>query len=187
MVSPEEMNSAINMIGDETAKEIGPAIEIISNNIFEKNMLPMDAMGLDHNTVESMYIQAVHFYNTAQYAESARAFHALLILQPAESKFYIGLGACHQMLGDYQNAITAYGAVGIYDPENPVPHYHASDCYAKQDLIAAAIAELEIAIELCGSQAQYAMMKDRSVLTIQSLKEKGKPMQGEQKPSVGAS
>ncbi len=174
MVNVDDMSEAINRIGTDASDELSPAIDTIVDNLVNKNMMPMDAIGMDHKTVEALYVQAVNFYNTAQYKEAARAFHALVVLDAIESKFHIGLGASYQMLGEYENALTVYGSIGIFDPENPVPHYHASDCYIKQDLIPAAIAEMQIAVELCGDQPQYAMMKDRCLVSIKSYQDKAK-------------
>ncbi len=171
MVDPKELDEALKMVADETSKELEPAVNAVVDNMLNKQMFPMDAMGMDHKIVEATYMQAVHLYNTAQYIESAKAFHALVLLHPAEVKFYIGLAASYHMVEEYDGALTIYGYIGVLDPESPVPHYHASDCYLKMDMTSPAIAELQIAMQLCGDQAQYAMIKDRCQITINALQE----------------
>lgn len=172
MASPDEYTDAMNMIGNETSDVLGPAVEKIVNNMVEKNMAPRDAIGIDPAHCEALYNQAYNAYNSGQYKEAARLFHLLQLADGLEPKFAIGLAACYQMLEEYKNALTLYATVTMVDPTDPIPHYHASDCYAKMELPSAAIAELEMAVQLCGSEPQYAVIKDRSLITIKSLQGK---------------
>jgi type III secretion system low calcium response chaperone LcrH/SycD len=186
MVNPDDLSEALKMMSEETGSSLGEAMKVIINDMSTNNTLPRDAIGIDSTTVEGLYAQAYHHYNSGRYKDAARLFVSLQLLDGMEPKYPLGLGACYQMLEEYQNAIITYSTVAISDPENPVPHYHASDCYVKQGLIPAAIAELQMTIELCGDQPQYAMMRDRARLTIKSLKEKGQSLDGAAPPSVEA-
>ncbi len=174
-MNPEDLTKAMYMMAGETAKELGPALQKVMANILEKDMLPKDAIGMDPRTLEATYAQAYHHYNSGQYPEAARLFQLLQLADGTEPKFGLGLAASLQMLEEYQNALIIYGLVELVDPENPIPHYHASDCYDKMQLTAAGIAELEIAIELCGTQPQYTLLKERAQLTIKSLQDKIAP------------
>ena len=172
MVSPDDITAALNMMANETAKDLVPALQKVMDNMIMKDMLPKDAMAMDPRTVEATYAQAYHHYNTGQFKEAARLFQFLVLIDATEPKFGLGLAACHQMLEEYQNALQFYGVVEIIDPENPIPHFHSSDCYEKMGLSGAAIAELEMTVELCGTQPHYSTMKERALLTIKSLQEK---------------
>jgi type III secretion system low calcium response chaperone LcrH/SycD len=184
MGSEDELYQAMKMIVDESRPDVEKAMEAIIKGVTEQNMLPRDAIGMDPATIEGLYSQAYQHYNTGHYKEAARLFHMLQLLDGVEPKYPIGLGACYHMMEDYGNAITVYGMVTIIDPENPVPHYHASDCYLKMQLSAAAVGELEMAVELCGDKPEFATMKSRAQLMIRSIQEKGTAGTGPQAPSM---
>lgn len=186
MTKSEDLAEAILSMASSTGDELGPAVESIMRDMTENNAIPREAMGIEGSTVEGLYTQAYHNYNAGRYKDAAKVFHLLQMLDGMEPNYPLGLGACYHMLEEYQNALAMYALVGVSDPENPIPHYHASDCYIKMDLIPAAIAELQIARGLCGAKAQYAKMRDRAAMTIKSLQEKGKAPEREGSPTIVA-
>ena len=175
----ETIQEVLGKLGEENSKDIAEAVGKISKNIFEKGMLPKDAMGLSDSMVEGIYGYAYRLYNSGKYRDAAHLFRILILLNPTESKYILGLAACQHMQQDYQNAIASYAFVGIIDPYNPLPHYHISDCYLKTNLIPMAKAELEQAIEKCGRQPQYALVRERAALMLESLNE-GKTLETSQ-------
>ncbi len=172
MVDVDELTAAILEMAGENAEEMQPAFDLIVKEIMG-GKLPKDAIGMDSRTLEGLYSQAYNHYNSGKYIEAARLFHTLQLLDGTEPKFQLGLAACYQMLEEYKNAILVFANLTLIDPETPVPHFHTSDCYLKMDLVPAAIAELEMTVELCGEQPQYEMMKERAMLRMEQLKEKG--------------
>jgi len=168
----ETIMEVLGKLGEENSKELAEAVEKISKNVFEKGMLPKDAMGLSDSMVEGIYGYAYRLYNSGKYRDASHLFRILILLNPTESKYILGMAACQHMQQDYKNAIATYAFIGLIDPYNPLPHYHVSDCYIKTGLIPMAKAELEQAIEKCGSQPQYALIKERAELMWESL-EKG--------------
>ena len=184
MVDANELQEAIKQMADTTGAQMGDALSSIIESITTNDTLPKDAIGLNDNAIEAIYAQAYHNYNAGKYSHAAHLFHMLHLLDATEPKYQLGLAACYQMLGEYENALLVYGFCQIIDPENPVPHYHASDCYLKQDLIPACIAELQMAVDRCGNEEQYRLLKERAILTIQHLKEHGKPPSDDQLPSI---
>ncbi len=179
----EAINEALDKLGEENSKEIAEAVGKISQNIFEKGMLPKDAMGLSDSMVEGIYGYAYRLYNSGKYKDASHLFRILIMLNPTESKYILGLAACQHMQQDYQNAIASYAFVGLIDPYNPLPHYHISDCYLKTNLPAMAQSELEQAVEKCGRKPQYALVKERAALMLESL-EQGKPIEGIPTPEM---
>lgn len=183
MVEDDELYQAMKTIVDESRPDVEQATQDLIMRI-KQGMVPREALAMDPATVEGLYGQAYQHYNTGHYQESARLFHMLQLLDPVESKFGIGLAACYQMMEDYGNAILTYNMVTIIDPENPVPHYHTSDCYLKMHVPAAAVGELEMAVELCGNKPEYATMKSRALLMIKSIQEKGEGGSNTEAPTM---
>ncbi len=181
----ETINEVLGKLGEENSKELAEALGKISSNIFEKGMLPKDAMGLTDSMIEGIYGYAYRLYNSGKYRDASHLFRILILLNSTESKYILGLAACQHMQRDYQNAISTYAFVGLVDPYNPLPHYHISDCYLKTGIIPMAQAELAQAIEKCGDQPQYVLVKERAVLMLESLSI-GRSMENAAKPEMAS-
>lgn len=182
------INEANAKLGEKLRPAAKQAVEGVMHNIFEQGMLPKDAMGISDMVMEGIYGHAYRMYNAGQYSDAQHIFRILVMLNPLESKYAMGSGACLHMMKEYKTAAAIYTITSSIDPKNPVPHYHASDCYLKMDLRGAAINELKTTIELCGTQPAYAIIRDRSKMMLERL-EKGEidgsdegVMQGLEKP-----
>ncbi len=92
------------------------------------------------------------------------------MLNAMEPKYTLGLAACFHMLKEYYNAIQTYTMSAALDPENPVPHYHSSDCFIQMKDYLSAMICLELAISKAGNKPEYAKMKERAQLSLESLK-----------------
>lgn len=182
----ETIMEVLGKLGEENSKDLADAVGKISKNVFEKGMLPKDAMGLSESMIEGIYAYAYRLYNSGKYRDASHLFRILILLNPTESKYILGLGACQHMQHDYQNAIASYAFIGLVDPYNPLPHYHISDCYLKTNLIPMAKAELQQAIEKCGQQPQYALIKERAALMLESLNN-GQIVENNSMPNVPSS
>lgn len=171
MVSREEMiNEACQKIGDDTSSDLKKAVKNVMTNVFDRGMLPKDAMGMSDSLVEGIYGHAYRLYNAGQYQEAQNLFRLLVMLNATEAKYILGSAACYHMTKDYANAAATYAIVSMADPNTPIPHYHAADCYLKMDLLGAAMNELESAVQLCGDKAPYALIRDRAQMMLERIK-----------------
>lgn len=154
----------------ENMDKLGSALSDLSDKIINQGMIPKDALGLSDAVVEGIYAQAYRLYNTGKYAEATHLFRMLVMLNATEAKYILGLAACFHMLKEYQNAVQTYSMCAMLDPENPIPHYHASDCYVQMKDNLSAIIALDLAVQRAGEKAEYSKIKERALLTIESLK-----------------
>lgn len=172
MGTKEEIDSAVTNLGDKYADEMKKTVNNLLANVFEKGVLPKDAMGLSDAMMEGIYGHAYRLYNSGRYREASQLFRLLILLNPLSSKYSLGLAACFHMLKEYDNAAQSYMMVSLVDPESPIPFYHASDCFIQLNLSDSAIIALEKAIELAGTKEQFSMIKERCLFTLESLKGK---------------
>lgn len=167
----EVVKETIDSLGVQASEDVKKAIEKLVTDVYEKGMLPKDAMGLSDEMIESMYNFAYRLYNTGKYEQASHIFRLLIMLNPVESRFMMGLAASYHMRKDYYNAATCYTICNILDPRDPLPHYHISDCYIETGNIEQALQELELCI-LCSEKFPvFDAIKDRAKLTIESLKD----------------
>jgi type III secretion system low calcium response chaperone LcrH/SycD len=136
----------------------------------QTGVIPKDKLGYSDEKIEALYGQAYRLYNTGKYQDAIQIFRMLIILNPPQGKYMLGLAACFHMLKDWENAIKVYTICSIVDSENPIPLFHASDCYIQMRDRASAIIALEMAIQRAKDKQEYQILKDRSLLTIASLK-----------------
>jgi len=176
-----QIQGATNMQGDQvrlikstaegaekSAKDVG--IDKAISRVLKGESTPKEAMGMTDAMIEAIYGQAYRLYNTGKYADASRLFRLLVMLVPIEPKFPLGLAASFHMMKDYRNAIQIYTFCSIADAQNPVPHYHAADCYMQLGDLAGAIVAMEMAAKRAGDKTEYKTLKDRALLTIESLK-----------------
>jgi type III secretion system low calcium response chaperone LcrH/SycD len=166
-----QIRKAAENIGTTLSKEKSKDFQNIAAKAVQQGVMPKDMLGLSDAMVEGIYGQAYRLYNTGKYKDASQLFRLLIMLNSTESKYAMGLAACFHMMKEYKNAVSTYALCGIIDPENPIPHYHASDCYLHlQDPVSALIA-LEMAVKRAGDKSEYSTLKDRAMLTISSLKQ----------------
>jgi type III secretion system low calcium response chaperone LcrH/SycD len=168
----ERIKEAIELAGTAVAPDISGQVAGVVQHVIETGAFPKEAMGFGPEKMEATYGQAYHLYNTGKYVEAIELFRLLTVLDPSDAKYALGLAACFHMRREYQNAVRAYLLAGILAPRNPIPQFHASDCYIQMNDLASAVLLLEMAVERAGSKAEYQVLKERALLTIESLKKK---------------
>jgi type III secretion system low calcium response chaperone LcrH/SycD len=159
-----------------TTQDKQPSIEGKANKESEaikemaKGTLPKDIIGLNDEMVEGIYGQAYRLYNNGKYDDAIELFRLLIMMNPVESKYVLGMAACLHMNKHYKGAVDMYALCAVLDPETPIPYYHSYDCYLHMKDKLAACISLEMTIKKAGNQTHYQTLKDRAVLTLEGLK-----------------
>ncbi len=166
-----EVKKAIEKVGEGLkGGDLAAQVAEITLSFLKTGVLPKEALGFNDAKVEAIYGQAYRLYNTGRYPEAIELFRLLIGLDSAEPRYTLGLAACFHMMKEYENAAKIYLVAAMLDPENPVPNFHASDCYIQMKDPASAVLFLEMAMDRAGSKPEYQVLKDRAKLTIESLK-----------------
>ena len=166
-----QIKKAAEQVGTVLNHDKKGEFQNIAAKAVQQGVMPKDMLGLSDAMIEGIYGQAYRLYNTGKYKDACQLFRLLIMLNSTEPKFAMGLAACFHMLKEYKNAVSSYAMCGVIDPENPIPHYHASDCYIHLKDPVSAIIALEMAIKRAGDKPEYHTIKDRAQLTINSLKQ----------------
>ncbi|MBA3721565.1 MAG: SycD/LcrH family type III secretion system chaperone [Parachlamydiaceae bacterium] len=151
-------------------KQFARSMKEVSDKLLKQGLPAKDAFGMSNQLLEGMYAQAYRLYNTGKYVEATHLFRLLILLDPIEAKYVLGLAACFHMLKEYKNAVQTYTMCAILDPKSPIPHYHSSDCFIQIKEYVSAMVCLELAIKKAGDQPEYAKMKERAILSLESIK-----------------
>ncbi len=81
--------------------------------------------------VKELYRLAYSLYRDKHYADASYFFRILLAANPRRAKYWKGLGACLQMIGEHRPALNCYVLCQTLNLEQPDPYLfiHAADCY----------------------------------------------------------
>lgn len=155
---------------NETVASGPENMDFLKGIFSQEETSPQKAMGMTNEMVEGIYGQAYRLYNTGKYQDAAQLFRLLVMVNPTDPKFTLGLAACLHLLKEFKNAIEIYTVCSILDQDSPIPLFHASDCYLQvQDKLAAMMA-LEMAVKRAGSKPEFQTLKDRASMTAKSLR-----------------
>jgi type III secretion system low calcium response chaperone LcrH/SycD len=166
----QAIKQAVQGTGEYIKAYQGPSFQELTGKSVKNASSVKDTLGISDETAEGIYGQAYLLYNTGRYRDAAEVFRLLITMTATEPKYIIGLAACFHMLKEYQSAGSTYNLASIIDPDNPIPFFHASDCYLQLGDKVSAASMLEMAIKRAGSKTQYATLKQRAEITLDTIK-----------------
>jgi len=150
-------------------KKAETAVKQIMEVALKKGIMPKQALQISDDTMEAIYTQAYTLYNQTKYRDASYIFRLLMLLDFTTPKYVLGLAACAHRLQDYTNAANLYFLSAALEPQNPMPHFHATDCYMQLGANEIAAYSLQLAIETAGEQPQYQAIKQRAELMKEAL------------------
>lgn len=169
MRKEDELFGIAAKLGKEHSAEVKAGTSKLMSNILTHGMLPKDALGIKDGQAEAMYAHAYQLYNNGKYADAQRIFTTLILLNVLEPKYLLGAAACAHMLGDLEHAANLYIKCGMFSDKDPVPYYHAADCYIQMKDPLSAIVALTMVIKKAGEKVEFSTLKDRAKIMIVTL------------------
>ena len=171
MQHPNEVKETIDLdFLAAQSEKFDKATGEIADKMLNQKMTPKESMGLSSAYLENIYSQAFSLYNTGKYIEAAHLFRILIMYNPMEPKYMMGLAACFHLLKEWDSAIQMYTLCSALDPNTPIPHYHTSDCFIQMNDDLSAMLCLELAIEKAEGKAEFSKIKERALLSLENLR-----------------
>jgi type III secretion system low calcium response chaperone LcrH/SycD len=175
-----KIQDTLGRLNFAAGKKAEEALKVLLEGAAKKGIMPRTALKIGDDSMEAVYAQAYNLYNQGKYKESSHIFRFLILLDMMEPRYSLGLAACMHRLKDFTNAANMYLLSAALDTTNPMPHYHAADCYLQMNAFQIAIISLEMAINACAEQPQYAVLKERASLLKKGLQDKAAELVEEQ-------
>jgi secretion system chaperone SscA len=122
--------------------------------------------------LDELYLMAYNFYNNGKYHDAQHCFRMLVTADGHSSKYWTGLGATHQMLKEYKDAIGAYALATMLDKTDPYIHLYAAECFFAEQQGPQGLNALKTADQLAKGKEQYAQLVSRIALMRKSWQEK---------------
>ncbi|MEI8125969.1 MAG: SycD/LcrH family type III secretion system chaperone [Parachlamydiaceae bacterium] len=116
--------------------------------------------------IPGLYAVAHEFYRNGKYEEGRIFFHFLTVANPFDSRFWMGLAACYQMLKNHQAASSAYAAAAVQNSADPYAHFHAAECFFHMGDIPKALKALDSSLTVAKESEEYLHLIPRLELLL---------------------
>ncbi len=143
--------------------------EGILRKVMIDDMSPKDAMEMSPESLEILYSYAYQLYNSGNYQKSLLLFSLLSFIDSTSVKYRMGIAASFHRSKDYKKAIDAYLAVVPLEPFNPMPLFHAADCWIQLKQPFEAACCLQVAMGQAKKNEKYSHMADHTEMILSKL------------------
>lgn len=149
-------------------------IQDLVTAVIKGEMTLQEVKGFTDDQMEAIYSIGYNLYESGKYSDAVQVFTWLGIFNPFISKYWLGLGASLQMIKDFENALNAYAVAAITsEPEDPVPHLHAGECYVGMGNLEEARKAFQTAADFSKDKSKYIKIYKKAMAFLEILK-KGK-------------
>lgn len=124
------------------------------------------------DTLEQLYTLGFNQYRAGKYDEAHKIFQALCVLDHYEARFFLGLGACRQALGQFQLAIDSYSYGAMMDLQEPRFPFHAAECLLQMGELEGAESGFHSAQLLVAAKPDLAELATRAGIMLEAVKAK---------------
>ncbi|HCG6159178.1 SycD/LcrH family type III secretion system chaperone VcrH [Vibrio parahaemolyticus] len=124
------------------------------------------------DTIEHIYAVGYNFFQSGKIEQAAKVFQLLSMLDHYQARFFIGLGAARQELGEYLQAIDAYSYAALVDINDPRPPFHSAECHLKLEQLTEAESGFYSAKEMSAGKSQYADVHQRAGIMLEAVRNK---------------
>ena len=122
-----------------------------------------EIMGFSNDAMAKFYGAAYRLFEHRRYEEASNAFLFLVTLNPYIHDYWLGLGMCAQMMGDYDAAVDAYELAAMCQLDSPVPYFYLAKCLFTMKEKESALQALELAIDYSGEQPEFYELKQQAI------------------------
>ncbi|MCR9933081.1 SycD/LcrH family type III secretion system chaperone VcrH [Vibrio antiquarius] len=127
---------------------------------------------VSQDTIEHIYAVGYNFFQSGKIEKAAKVFQLLSMLDHYQARFFIGLGAARQELGEYLQAIDAYSYAALVDVNDPRPPFHSAECHLKLEQLTEAESGFYSAKEMSAGKSQYADLHERAGIMLEAVRNK---------------
>lgn len=138
-------------------------------DFFSKGGTFKDLKNMSEDAMESIYSVAYSLYHNSKYDESLKIFQFLCFYDHFNKKYFMGLGACQQMLKNYKSALEIFTFITVLDSTDPRSMLYLGDCHLALGENDKAKGSYELAISWAGENAEYDQERERATNMIENI------------------
>lgn len=129
-----------------------------------------EALGIPETQLEHVYSIAYHKYQRGEYDQAADLFRYLMIYDLHCYKYILGFAASLHRKKDYFAASRMYQYATLHAPTDPVPWFHAADCWIHTGEVELADTSLEMVERFATIKPKYKELGERAKLIREHIK-----------------
>jgi type III secretion system low calcium response chaperone LcrH/SycD len=160
----QQVTEALERIKGKYPKEDEQKLIAILTDVIEHGKSLKDALKYTPEMLEEIYGIAQRNFASGNYKEASLLFNILISLDDTQAKYFMGAGACSHMQKKYKDAVAYYQVCSHLDITDPLPAYHAADCYLQLDDPGSAFKSISLAVLQSENNPQYRQIKERAKL-----------------------
>lgn len=107
-----------------------------------------DISPIPMNQERQFYATAFGLYEKGDYRSAAHLFTQLVLTDPYSEHYWQGLASSKQMAREYLAAVHAWSLCALLNEKDPLPHFHAAECFLSLDEKEEALKALDAALDL---------------------------------------
>ncbi len=135
--------------------------DLIQEIAKQLNISVDSAKPLSESEHETLYATAYSLYEQGDFTAAGNLFTYLVLNAPFCDRSWRGLAATRQMQQDYQGSLHAWALTAILQEKDPLPHFHAAECYLSIGNNEEALNALNAAETLLTFSANNCELKDK--------------------------
>ena len=156
-------------MSEEVQQNDGEELEDTLLEFFGKGGTFKDLKDMSDDAMEAIYSVAYNLYQGGKYDEAQKVFQFLCFYDHFNRKYFLGLGACQQMMKQYEQAIEIFTFATVLDADDPRPMLYIGDCHLGMGDKEKAKGCYETVIEWGAGQAAYADEIERAESMLENL------------------
>jgi tetratricopeptide (TPR) repeat protein len=145
-------------------------------DLFLKNARTFrDYTALTPESMEVIYSLAYNQYNAGKYEDSEKVFRLLATLDHLEPKYWKGLAAAREALGQHDPALQAYGYLGMMNVNDPYPAFKAAQCFLHLERPKEAESALIAAVFNSADKPEHAELHEQAKGLLEIIRKSAAP------------
>lgn len=125
--------------------------------------------GVSQQSLEQIYSIAFNHFQAEKWNEAHTIFQGLCTLDHYDTRFFLGLGACRQSLGKFQQAVECYTYGALIDISDPRFPFHAGECQLHLGNLEAAESGFYSAGVLASTLSEYSSLLGRAEVMLEAV------------------
>ncbi|PJE79760.1 Chaperone protein IpgC [invertebrate metagenome] len=154
---------------ENTSSHVDEELEEQLVDFFGKGGTFKDLKQMSDEAMEAIYSVAYNLYQSGKYAEAQKIFQFLCFYDHFNRKYFMGLGACQQMLKQYDQALEIFAFAVMLDGSDPGAMIYMGDCHLALGDQPMAIQSYEMAMDCAGDNPKYASDKQRAQNMLENI------------------
>lgn len=148
----------------EMQKTLDEALSNLGRLVQEGKPIPIDTFTQeDFNT---LYTIGYGLYEAGDFAQAKTVFHQLVLAKPLQSEYWFCMGSCLQMERSFTEALSAWAMCALLDGQNPLPHFHAAECYFSLSDIAEGKKAIQLFLQLAQESPEFEIEVKRAKVLL---------------------